>query len=153
MKESVLKHPQAASLIFGGLVEHSLFWEDPHSGIRCKTRPDVWHKNMTVDLKTTASADERSFASSIASFGYHLQSAMNREGIFHNGGNDIITHTFVCVEKEWPYLVAVYILDQNTLDCAHNMFKNTLQQFKECVIRDEWPSYETKEISLPAWAL
>ena len=153
MKESVLNHPEASQLIVGGAVEHSIFWEDRHSGVLCKTRPDIWHDNMTVDLKTTSSADERSFINSVASYGYHLQSAMNREGIYQSGGNDITTHAFVCVEKEWPHLVAVYILDNNTLDFAHNMFKNTLQDFKKCKESNIWNGYETKEITLPAWAL
>ncbi len=153
MRQSVLNHPQGSQLIVGGLIEHSIFWEDPHSGVRCKTRPDIWHENMTVDLKTCGSAEEKAFIASVASYGYHWQSAMNREGILNTGGQDIRTHTFLCVEKEWPHLVAVYILDQNALDSAHNMFKNTLLEFKECVSKNEWLGYPTTEISLPPWAL
>jgi hypothetical protein len=152
MRQSVLNHPEASQLVVGGAVEHSLFWEDPHTGVRCKTRPDLWFDNMTVDLKTTKSADERSFIQSVASYGYHWQSAMNREGIYHTGHNDIKKHTFICVEKEWPHLVAVYILDQSALDSAHTMFKNTLRDFKICRDTNDWPGYATKEISLPAWA-
>jgi len=152
MRQSVMNHPQASQMVVGGAIEHSLFWEDPHTGVKCKTRPDIWHANMTADLKTTVSADERSFRNSLASFGYHLQSAMNREGIYHTGGNDVKTHTFICVEKEFPYLVAVYILDKNALDSAHNMFKNTLTEFKKCLDTNIWNGYETKEISLPSWA-
>lgn len=153
MRQSVLNHPQASQLIVGGAIEHSIFWEDPHSGVLCKTRPDIWHENMTADLKTCSSAEEKAFVASVASYGYHLQSAMNREGIINTGGQDIKTHTFICVEKEWPHLVAVYILDQNALDSAHNMFKNTLLQFKDCKAKNEWPGYDTREISLPPWAL
>jgi len=152
MKQSVLNHPEASQLISGGAVEHSLFWEDPHTGVKCKTRPDIWFDNMTVDLKTIESADERSFIGSCVKYGYSLQSAMNREGIFHTGHNDIKKHAFLCVEKKWPHLVAVYILDINALDSAHKMFKNTLQDFKKCRDENKWPSYITKEISLPAWA-
>lgn len=152
MKQSVLNHKDAARLISGGAIEHSLFWEDPHTGVRCKTRPDIWHSNMTADLKTVKSADEHSFRNSLASFGYHLQCAFNREGIYHTGGDDIKTHTFICVEKEFPYLIAVYILDKETLDYAHTLFKNTLAQFKNCLETNEWRGYETKEISLPKWA-
>lgn len=153
MRESVLSHPQAAALINGGAIEHSIFWEDPHTGVKCKTRPDIWHANMTADLKTIESADERSFMNSMPAYGYHLQAAMNREGIYHSGHNDIKTHTFICVEKKWPHLVAVYILAQEALDSAHNLFKNILCDYKQCLETDTWPGYETKEISLPRWAL
>ena len=152
MEKSVLAHPEASQLIRGGEVEHSLFWEDPHTGVRCKTRPDLWFDNMTVDLKTIESADERSFIHSCIKYGYSLQSAMNREGIYHTGHNDIKKHAFLCVEKKWPYLVAVYILDQSALDSAHIMLKNTLTKFKECLTTNIWESYPTREVSLPAWA-
>jgi len=152
MRQSVMNHPQAAELITGAAIEHSIFWEDPHTGVRCKTRPDIWHENMTADLKTTVSADENSFRRDIPLYGYHLQSAFNREGIYRTGGKDIRTHTFICVEKEWPHLVAVYILDQNALDSAHKLFKNTLAEFKECQTSNVWPGYKTQEISLPPWA-
>ncbi len=152
MRNAVLAHPQASQLIVGGAIEHSFFWEDPHTGVRCKTRPDILHDNMTADLKTCESASERAFMHSIGEYGYHYQSAMNREGVYHTGGNDIKTHTFICVEKKWPHLVAVYILDQNALDSAHNMFKNTLTEFKKCLDSNEWPGYPTREISLPSWA-
>ena len=153
MRQSVLNHPQASQLIIGGAIEHSIFWQDEHSGVICKTRPDIWHENMTVDLKTCSSSEERAFVASVGSYGYHWQSAMNREGIRSVSGKEIDIHTFICVEKEWPHLVAVYILDKIALESAHNMFKNTLLQFKDCMARNEWPGYETKEISLPPWAL
>lgn len=152
MKQSVLNHPQAAALIVGGAIEHSLFWKDPHTGVNCKTRPDIWHENMTGDLKTVKDGDERSFISSCAHYGYHLQSAMNREGIYHNTGKDIKTHTFICVEKEWPHLTSVYILSHAALDSAHIMFKNILTDFRKCLDENIWPGYETREIELPSWA-
>ncbi len=152
MRQSVLNHPQASKLIVGGKIEHSFFWDDPHTGVRCKTRPDILFDNMTVDLKTCKDADERSFIKSVAAYGYHWQSAMNREGVYHTGGNDIKTHTFICVEKEWPYLVGVYYLHHSALDSALVMLKNTLNDFKQCKETNVWPGYATKEISLPSWA-
>lgn len=152
MRDSVLAHDEAKELITGGAAEHSFFWQDPHTGVRCKTRPDYLFDNMTVDLKTTKDASEREFIKSVANYGYHLQSTMNREGIYHTGGNDIKTHTFICVEKEWPYMTAVYILDQSALDHAHEMFKNTLTEFKKCRESNVWKGYETRVISLPSWA-
>lgn len=153
MKQSVEKHPEASQLIVGGAIEHSFFWDDPHTGVRCKTRPDILFDNMTVDLKTTDDASERGFIKSMAYYAYHLQAAFNREGVYHTGGNDIKTHTFICVEKKFPYLVGVYYLDQSTLDFAHTLFKNTLQDFKKCRDENVWRGYETKEVSLPAWAM
>jgi len=151
MQQSVYKHPQAWDLISGALYEHSLFWNDPHTGVKCKTRPDIWHHNMTADLKTISSADERTFQRAMVQHGYHFQAAMNREGIFHNDGKDIKNHTFICVEKEFPFMVAVYILDHTVIDYAHVEFKKLLTSFAECKQNNDWKGYETKTIFLPNW--
>lgn len=151
MQQSVYKHPQAWDLISNALYEHSIFWDDPHTGIRCKTRPDIWQENMTVDLKTIHSADERSFQYSMMDYGYHIQAAMNREGIFRATEKDIKNHVFICVEKEFPYSVAVYILDLTVIEYAHIEFKKLLTSFAECKQKNEWVGYETKTIFLPSW--
>ena len=134
-----------------GVPDILIFWDDQQTGLRLKTRPDAWHENMTVDLKTIASADPRSFQNAMAQRGYHIQSAMNREGIRAATGKDVINHVFVCVEKTFPFLVAVYILDETALDHAHNTLRKVLPEMKECLNTQVWAGYETMTIGLPAW--
>jgi exodeoxyribonuclease VIII len=129
MSESLSKHAQGMALIEGGTFEQSIFWNEPHTGELCKTRPDVWHDGFTADLKTIAAADERTFTQALVKHGYHLQAAMNREGIRENTGKDIKSHTFVCVEKTFPFSVAVYILDITALEFAHVKFKKLITDF------------------------
>jgi len=151
MKESVERHPQASDLIKGAVYENSIFWRDPHTDVLCKTRPDIWHDDMTVDLKTAASADERSFISSMVKYGYHMQSAMNFEGILHATGKAVKNHAFIVVEKTFPFCVAVYILDETALETARSIFKNTLIKFKASKENGEWQGYKTTTVSLPSW--
>ena len=152
MQESVLNHPQANELILNARYEHSIFWEDENTGIELKTRPDAWHENMTVDLKTIASADPRSFQNAMVAHGYHIQSAMMREGIRAATGKDITNHLFVCVEKTFPFLVAVYILDETTLEVGHSTIRRALSEMKSCYDTNEWPGYQTQTLGLPNWA-
>lgn len=152
MSQSLRNHPRAMALIEGGRIEHSIFWNEPHTGELCKTRPDVWQDGFTCDLKTIAAADERSFTKAMVNHGYHIQAAMNREGIREQTGKDIKSHTFVCVEKTFPYPVAIYILDITALDFAHVKFKKLITEYAACKENDVWPGYETKTIFLPQWA-
>ena len=152
MYQSLKNHAQGMALIEGGRIEHSIFWNEAHTGELIKTRPDVWQDGFTVDLKTIQAADERSFVKAMVSHGYHLQAAMNREGIREQTGKDIKSHTFVCVEKTFPYPVAVYILDITALDFAHVKFKKLITDFSECKRNNVWPGYPSKIISLPQWA-
>jgi exodeoxyribonuclease VIII len=153
MKNSIEKHPQAMELISHAKYEHSIFWTDEDTGLELKTRPDAWHHNMTVDLKTIISADPRTFQSAMVSHGYHIQSAMMREGIRAATGDDILNHIFVCVEKTFPFLVSVYILDETALEAAHNTLRRVLSEIKFCYESNQWPGYETQTIGLPNWAM
>jgi len=107
---------------------------------------------MTVDLKTIGSADERTFIQSMVSYGYHIQSAFNFEGILSATGNAIKNHVFVCVEKTFPFAVAVYKIDEPTLESGRCILKNELIRFSECLKTNIWKGYETKIVSLPKWA-
>lgn len=152
MQQSVYRHQQAWDLICGARYEHSIFWDDPNTALTLKTRPDAWHDNMTVDLKTIVSSDPRTFQNAMASHGYHIQSAMNREGIRSATEKDIMNHVFVCVEKTFPFLVAVYILDETALESAHSTLRLKLADMKYCKDKNEWPGYQTQTIGLPNWA-
>jgi exodeoxyribonuclease VIII len=153
MQQSVYKHSQAWELISNARYENSIFWNDQDTGLGLKTRPDCWHANMTVDLKTISSADPRTFQNAMVAHGYHLQAAFNREGIRAATGNDIINHVFVCVEKTFPFLVAVYILDETALESAHSTLRRVLAEMKNCYETDIWPGHETQTLGLPNWAV
>lgn len=153
MAESVMSNPMASELIKDGFYEHSIFWKDETTGLDLKTRPDIWHSNMTVDIKTTNSAHPRAFQDSMVSYGYHLQAAMNREGIRAATGDDIKKHVFVCVEKSFPFLNAVYILDETALQSAHNILRRVLGEMRYCFDNNIWPGYDTQVIGLPNWAI
>lgn len=151
MLGSINAHPDASRLITGGVHESSLFWTDEHTGIECKARPDIWHDEIVTDLKTITSADPHTFQRAIVDGGYHIQAAMIREAIRQNTGDDVKTFSYLVCEKTFPYCVAVYVLDELTLEHGHCEFKNALLKLASCKKSDTWPSYETQTISLPGW--
>jgi hypothetical protein len=78
---------------------------------------------------------------------------MMREGIRAATGHDITNHLFVCVEKTFPFLVAVYILDETALKVAHSTLRRVLPEIKFCYETNEWPGYKTETLGLPNWAV
>jgi exodeoxyribonuclease VIII len=150
--ESVTKHDQARELITGAQFEKSIYWNDPHTGLLCKARPDIWHVNMVCDLKSTMNAGAREFQNSLYQYGYYIQAGMICEALRHVLDVDIRNFIFIALEKEFPYAHAIYKLDELALEQGIAVFKNTLLKIKECVDKNEWPSYETQIITLPAYA-
>ncbi len=151
MKQKVLSETTTKEIVTGARVEQSIFWIDPETQMLCKCRPDIWHDNFIVDLKTTEDASEAEFRRSIAKYGYHIQLGMIQEGLKHQENIDMRNFLFLAQEKKEPNLNAVYQLDEESIAIGIQEFKETLWEIKECHEKDYFPGYSTKMISLPAW--
>lgn len=153
MRNSLLMHAEARQLIEDATYEESYFWEDEHTGIMLKARPDIIHDNMIVDLKTCKSADTRTYQRSMVDGGYHIQGAMCLEAIRQLSDKNINTVINICVEKEYPYQVGIKIIGASALEIGHAKFKQALLDIKACADTNMWPSYEAELVELPSWAI
>lgn len=140
MVNAVMEHPIASKLISG---EHEvpIEWEDPKTSERCKCRPDIIHENIIVDYKTTISCEDGVFEASTRKYGYQLQAAMYREGLlqtrFDNYG-----FAFIAQEKTPPYAVRVYMCDEGWIDDGVSIYRELLDLYHDCKIKNEWKGYE-----------
>lgn len=150
--KAISKNPQAKELIGGAQYEKSLYWTDPYTGLLCKARPDIIHANMICDLKTALSASRRDFQNSLYTYGAYIQAGMIHVAMKEVMQIDIRNFIYIVLEKEYPYAHAIYQLDELAIEQGIVEFKNTLLRIKECLDKNEWPSYETSIITLPAWA-
>lgn len=153
MNDAILDHPQAFDLIQGATYESSYFWEDEHSGLLCKAKPDILHTNMIVDLKTCTNASPRAFQLDMASYGNYIQGAMVREGVKQLTGVDIPTVINICIEKTYPYAIGIYIIDEAALEFGHQKFKQALLDLKRDIGYNKFESYPIETINLPPWAM
>lgn len=147
MRESVMAHPIACDYFTGGKAEASVLWDDPEHGVRCKVRPDYWQGAHVRDLKTTTDCRYDGFVSSVWEYGYFVQAAMYLDG---TKADDF---TFVAVEKEEPYAVMVYELEEHFLDLGMTTYRDLLAQYAQCRAANDWPGYPTYKafLSQPPW--
>ena len=61
MKEAMDENENTRQMIEGGVYEQSYFWEDRHTNLIVKARPDIKHDNFVVDIKTCADASPFAF--------------------------------------------------------------------------------------------
>lgn len=156
MVDAVRSHPVASALLGGGASQVSYFWQERQSGLACKGRADyVRPDGILVDVKTTQDASPRGFASSVATFRYHVQAAMYLEGEAQTTGKATDQFCFIAVEKEAPHAVAVYTLDHEALSTGMMTYTRELARLAECVRNKHWPSYseQVETLRLPKWAL
>lgn len=156
IRDAVWAHP-AAMRILGALTyrEASLVWDDPETNVRCKLRADGISKSLSVnmDLKTTIDASQQAFTRSIFNFGYHRQGAHGLSGLGVCGLP--VEHFVICaVEKQPPYAVAVYRLDDAAIEAGQKQLRPLIERFAQCQRTGIWPAYsdQVQDITLPDWA-
>jgi exodeoxyribonuclease VIII len=149
MAASVRSHQAAAALLRDGKAEQSFWWDDIQTGLRCKCRPDWYNGTTIVDLKTTTDASPKGFAKSVAQWRYHVQQNHYLAGTFAE------RFVFIAVEKQYPFCVGVYELDETAALHGEAERRNNLQTIADCRAISEWPGYGNtiQPLSLPNWAL
>ena len=155
MRDAVLNHPRASQLLIDAKPEHSAWWTDPATGVLCKVRPDIiTPQGYIVDLKSTVSANAWDFSKSIHSYGYHISAAMYLNGMSHVLGLDLKTFVLLAVEKKAPFGVALYVIDQGTLEKGMEEFRRALQIYAHCKETGDFYGYpiDFQDIAIPAYA-
>jgi len=154
IRESILRHSKAEALLSDGEVEHSYFWADKASTIDCKCRPDYKRKNVLIDLKSTSDASPDAFRHSINRYGYHISAAFYLDGVNHFPDHLVEHFVIIAVEKTPPYAIALYTLDEATIDVGRQQYRRALEIYASCLEEDNWPDYpdEILTMALPSYA-
>lgn len=158
IENSLKSHPSIKPLLNGiTKTELSLQWVE--QGITCKARIDavteVKGVTLLLDLKTSRSAEQRDFERSCVNYGYLIQSAHYLAGAKACGlikeDNNNFLH--VVVEKEAPYLSAVYCLDDASLEVGEKRRQLALRKFSAAMSTGIWPGYseQIETIAAPHW--
>lgn len=153
MEAALKANPKAWALVEGGVYEESYFWEDPHSGLVVKARPDILHENIYVDIKTISDASPQNYQREMVKFGYHIQGAMVKDARRELRGIKETTVINLVCEKEYPHSVVPYIIDPAAIDEGHMQYKQTLLDMKNARETNHYPDYEPMTIGLPTWAI
>jgi exodeoxyribonuclease VIII len=139
-----------------GYSEASFLWNDPDTGILCKSRADRYlTRNHLIDIKTCATADVIGFGKSAASLLYHMQAAMYVEAVGYVTGEIGTDFTFIAVENEPPYGIQVFPVEKPVMERGRALYRELLTEYAECKSNNHWPSYpaEPCALTLPAWAM
>lgn len=159
MRGAVMEHATARELVKGkGQNELMAVAKDPDTGEVLKALMDRvtafqgW--TVVVDLKTCEDASEWAFSRDCAKYEYHIQAAFYLDVL-----NAIAAHDrrfwFVAIEKSPPFELAVYELDEDSLQQGRMEYRDRLAKFIECKKSGDWPGYGTGvfPLRLPEWKL
>lgn len=161
MAKKVSEHPILSEMLQGGIAEDVFLAVDPETGVPIKCKADFLHNSgeVNLDMKSTNDASFFDFQKSVANFEYHRQMSFYSHVIALVTGKAPKHNVTGSVEKKAPWNVAVYRLDDASLEVGESKWKNALAKF--AAYRKEkqesgsaWGGYslEVIDMNLPAWA-
>lgn len=151
MRESVMAHPLASTMLTGHRAEVSVFWEEGGQMFKC--RPDAWKPGLIADLKTSRDANPNEFGKGAFDYGYFMSAPHYVDGVKAATGEDV-KFAFINVEKTAPYFVSVTYLDDVSDEYGRHMIDRAKRLHKECTANNNWPGYpSTEPLGLPLYAI
>jgi len=157
LRDAVHTHPTLRDMLApeGLACEASFYWIDAVTGLRCRGRADALRLDwgVAIDLKTTEDASPAGFARAVANYKWHWQNAFYAQGLTATW-QDPQAFFFVAVEKEPPFLPAIYELDQRAVDLGRRDVAAQLEIWARCERAGIWPGYDERPVrlDLPGWA-
>ena len=161
VSDAIKSHPTASKLV-DGPSQLSFYWIDPIHGVLSKCRPDFISTSLSIctDLKTTDNASYYTFRSKAYSMRYYVQQSFYLDGIKHAVEQARLdfpipdSFVFAVVERDQPHDIAVYQLDDASLELGRLHYQDNMVTYKKCLDTDIWPGYDTsiQPMHLPPWA-
>jgi hypothetical protein len=144
MAENLAADPLAVEMLVSNLIEISMIWQDPITGLWLKSRPDAIPSNGYDfgDLKTFAPKGRDLVLSAIRSttdFEYAMQMALAIEGAEHVMGTTASRCGLVFVQSSEPYEVIPLSLDEDTLYWARVLCRDGINKISHGLKTGEWP--------------
>lgn len=122
----------------------SLFWDDPETGIKLKTRPDICKrkKNVIINVKTTEDGSPAGFSKDLTKYDYPLQATIEMEGCLRTGLMESIDlYLWLVVEKVAPFNATIYEFNQADQGAVSDTFHFLLSRIKKATDQEKWPGY------------
>lgn len=135
-------------------------WESEVEGLEdsivCKCKIDavikVDGKTIVADLKTSRDINPRHYKNASAEYGYFIQASHYLEGAIEAGilerGDTNFIH--IVVEKSAPYLSALYVFEDASLEVGRERRNRALKKYHEAEKNNKWEGYGDEPITLSA---
>lgn len=144
MLESCYQDKIIQGLIKNTQYQLSLFWTDPETGLRLKTRPDFCkvNKNVIVNLKTTIDGSPEGFSRDLKKYDYPLQAAIEIQGCLRSGlMEQVDSYFWLVVEKVPPYNATIYEFEERDIAAVTDSLHYTLSRIKKAQEANLYPGY------------
>jgi len=127
-------------------VERSIYFTEPVTGLLCRTRQDIYHPDVTFDLKTTSAQTAWKFMRDGVKYHYDLQSYMySAARVVFSGESTRKPFVFAALCSDAPHSVFMLPADMSVLENGKKKFEHAMATVKACMSTDHWPGSVVEE--------
>jgi hypothetical protein len=164
MVQSCREHPNFSDVFRrnGMRRELTVIAKDPATGLLLRARYDIVPGgNVIPDIKSTIDASPEGFGNQVWNLNYGAQCAhyLHVWNLAHPNAKYRKEHfVFLAVEKEPPFLSAMYLAPQSLIQYWDAMLRARRYVIASCLSSGTWPGYpitdlRNSEFELPKWAV
>lgn len=122
------------------VTEASIYFVEPVSGLQLRIRPDIYHPDVTFDLKSTRHGAVGDFMRDVVGLHYDLQAFMYSLGRSLYQGADLpAPFVFIAAESDEPHSVMALEAGSSVLDNGARKFQECVSVYQACSAADYWP--------------
>lgn len=141
LREATYKGRQIGHFIDESKKEVSIYATEPVTGIRLRTRPDIYHPDITFDLKSTCRSSVEDFRKDAVSMHYDMQAFVYTfcRAVL-DGTEKGKPFVFLGVETEGPHSIFVATAGATFMENGAKKLQRCLALYKACTDTGFWPN-------------
>ena len=136
-----------------GEKEVTIYFTDPTTGVKCKTRIDLLHPEIVFDVKSAVSVVQHEWLRQALNFSYDMQSYMYLLAeCLYSGRDKPLPFVFVVGENDRPYSVSAFTAGESFLTKGAGKYQAALTGYAACSRINHWPDLgEEDTLELEHW--
>lgn len=133
--------------------EVTIYFDDPTTGVRCRTRLDIRHPEVLFDLKTAVDVGRVPWLRSALRLHYDMQAYMySLADCLHEGRERPLPFIFLAAANELPYSVSVFTAGETFMKEGALKYARALGAYQACTQVELWPDQgEDAVLELDPW--
>ncbi|PKO68732.1 MAG: hypothetical protein CVU22_07460 [Betaproteobacteria bacterium HGW-Betaproteobacteria-16] len=145
--ETVVRGRPFGDYVAEGIPEATIYYTDPSTNVRCRTRIDLLHPEITFDLKTTAYPERDAWLRHGLSLNYDMQAYMYSLAVsLFYGEPSPRPFIFVVGESTPPHSVSRFTAGETYIENGGRKYKEALSGFAACSSVNHWPDLGREEV-------
>lgn len=153
VRASKYKGRELQRFIEESVPEATIYFTEPTTGLRMRVRVDLYHPEITFDLKSSRFGSARAFSKDAVDKDYDLQAFMYSLGrCLYEGTSAAKPFVFIVAETSAPHSVSVLAAGENFMGNGSHKFQACAATYQACTASGFWPDLSTEGvIELEPW--